>query len=312
MATIRYGNPYEVKILAKDLSSLKSLSTTFYLINAVATGASPGYGNAIAGSSTTTLLGNFKTAWEALILLVGSVKYQMVRYEMRAITGYGYQTPVMAIVALTASGTLITVQTAVPHGLTLFDTVQILGVTTPAGANGIQSITVTSPNTFTYPSGATGAWTGPGTAQKTTGQLGFTYVDAELLLSSQTGNLTGDTLPLYADVDVRRINPGVGKSFRSRFSIAPVAESLNDFGKLNAGAITTFAGALASFNTFFSNGGADATAGKSYSCAVSKKLGTLQPNPFTTSTPFVQIVSSYLAHANLGTQMQRKVKLTGS
>lgn len=314
MAQIRYRVPYQVDVDAYDLTSSKKIGNTLYLASGVQTAPEPSYNSPImGGGSTATLLASFKTRWEVLVNGVLSTKYQLRGYTMRAITGYGYNTPQRVINGLVVNATTITIQTSVPHGFTPTSVIRIQGVTIPAAANGTFTPTILNPTQFTIPVTTTGIWSNDGTAQIVFGRMGFLYSDKEELASSATGGVSGDALPIYCDVDVRRLNAGVGKSFRSRFAASPIGEADNDFGKLNSTAIVTWAAALLAFNVGMSNGGTDSGGSEvSYNQAVSRKIASQQPLPFTGAPGIWSFfVSSMVAHVRLGSQNQRKPRLSG-
>jgi len=310
---IRYLVPYQVDIVAKDLSTNKRIGNTLYYITNPQSVAPPAYGANIAGpSDTATLLASIEAAWTTLVLAVLSDKYAAVTMTMQAIVGYGYGTPFQAVSALVVGGTSTTIQTSSPHGLASGDFVRITGVTGTTGVNGTWPVLVLNSSQFTIPYNTAGVWTGGGSVQAARGRQNFIYADKETLVSAAVGGLSGDALPIFADVDVRRLNAGVGKSFRSRIAMAPVAESQNDFGKLTTGAMTTWTTALAAFNVGLVNGGSDATSGYSYNSVVSRLQASMQPSPFTYSSGWSFYCTSMAQHANLGSQNNRKPKLAGT
>lgn len=314
MPNIRYLVPYQIDVLAKDVTTGKRIGNTFYYSTGLQTTTPPAYGAFIlGGGSTTTLLANFATKWEVLIDDVLSAKYLMAQYTMRAILGYGYGTPTRAINALVQTGTDTTIQTATPHGLTAGQFVRVSGVTTPANVNGTWGVVITSTTQFKISPFGSGVWSSDGTFQLAEGVLNFQYDDQEVLPSAAVGGVAGDALPIFCDVDVRRLNPGVGKSFRSRFAMSIVAESDNDFGKLTAAAMTRWSADLVTFLAAPENGGTDATSKFSHSSAVSKLKASMEGTPFSVSADsWRKYVTGYAPHARLGSQNNRKPRLAGT
>jgi len=313
MASIRYLVPYQVDILANDSTTGNRIGNTLYYICNPQTTSPPAYGAAIAGSgSTTTLLTSIDTAWTALVLATLSNTYVGVEMTMQAIIGYGYSTPFLSISALIVGPTLTTIQTSTPHGLSAGDFVSINGVTGTTGVNGTWNVGVLNLFQFTISYNTAGTWTGGGSVQLVQGRQNFLYADKEVKTTTAIGGVSGDALPMFVDVDVRRINPGVGKSFRSRIAMCPVPESQTAFGALDGTAMTTWTTALAAFNVGLDNGGSDTTSKFSYCSVVSRKLASSFPSPFTFSTGWTQYCSLLAQHANLGSQNNRKPKLAGT
>jgi len=312
MAAIRNQVLYEVRIFGYDITTNKTIDGKQYLKNAIPTAATA-YGAAIPGSgSTTTLLGNFKTAYEAMLTVLASTKLQLQRYEMRAIMGYDYPSQAYPINALVVSPLSVQISSATPHGRITGDLVQIASVTTPAAVNGIWSIGVLDPYTFEITLTTTGPWSGGGQFQWAHGLPAFTYADLETLLSTATGGVALDALPINTNYSIRRHNLGVGKSFRSRFSISPIPESVNDFGKIKTTEKAAIVTALDTFNGSFANGGSEvAASGLSFLTVFSKKLAKLQPSPFTSSADYSLAVTTLEVHDRFGTQQQRKPKVSG-
>jgi len=307
MAAIRNQVLYEVRIFGYDLTTNKTIDGKQYLKNAIPTAATA-YGAAIPGSgSTTTLLGNFGTAYEAMILVLASTKLQLQRYEMRAVMGYDYPTQAFPINALVVSPLSVQVSSATPHGRITGDLVQISGVTTPAAVNGIWSVARLDNYQLELTLTTTGAWAGGGQFQHVSGQPTLRYEDLELLSTVAAGGVGGDALPIFSNFSVLRHNLGIGKSWRSRFSLAPVPESTNDFGKIVAGSMAGVQAAIDGLLAPILNGGSDVPgSGQMYLTAFSKKLAREQPTPFTSSHQFSLAVTSLELHQRLGSQLQRK------
>lgn len=312
MAAIRNQVVYEVRIFGYDITSNKTIDGKQYLKNALPTAATP-FGDPIPGAgSTTTLLANFATEYEAMLLVLASTKLQLQRYEMRAILGYDYPSVLLPINALVINATTVTISSANPHGRVTGDLVQIAGVATPAAVNGIWSIVVLDAFTFQIPIITTGPWSGGGSFQWAHGLPTFTYADLETLLTVAIGGIAGDALPINTNYSIRRHNLGTGKSFRSRFSISPIPETVNDFGKIKSTEKAAIVTALNAFNTSMVNGGSEgAASGLSYLTVFSKKLAKLQVSPFVSSHLYSLAVTTLEVHDRFGTQQQRKPAVSG-
>lgn len=309
---IRYNIPYQIDAIAKDLTSGRRTGTTHYLRNNQFTGSPPAFGQAIPGSDTATLLASFKTNFENVFPTLMSLKWSMQTYTMRAIVGYGYTTPFVPISGATFGGVTAQFLTPFPHNLVNNGMVSISGIGTPTGVNGTYQVTVLSSTVFQVNTTVTGFYGGGGSVQRVSGGLGLQYRDNEFLTSSAVGLVTGDAMPLFVDVDVQRINPGTGKSWRSRFAMSPIGESDCINGGLTSTAITAWSTQLAALNINMSNGGSDATGGESSFRAFSKLQASLVPSPFSSSATFLNVVSSFHAHSALGSQNNRKPRLTGT
>lgn len=312
MAAIRNQVLYEVRIVGYDLTSNKTIDGRQYLKNAIPTAATP-YGDPIPGAgSTTTLLANFATEYEAMLTVLASTKLQLVRYEMRAMMGYDFPSVIYPINALVVSPTSVQISSANPHGRISGDLVRIAGVTTPAAVNGIWSIAVLDPYTFELTLTTTGPWSGGGSFQWAHGLPAFTYADLEMLLTVATGGIAGDALPINTNYSILRHNLGVGKSWRSRFSVSPIPEAVNDFGKIKSTEKAAIVTALNTFNAGMLNGGSEVTtSGLSFLSVLSKKLAKLQPSPFSSSHLYSLAVTTLEVHDRFGTQQQRKPAVGG-
>ncbi len=313
MGVIRYAVPYEIRVIAKDLSSGRRTGCRQYLESAIQSDTTaPAYGAAIAGAgSTTTLLASFKTKWDAFVALM-SVNYQMELLEMRAITGKQYASPMVGIALIGTNPTDTFYTTSSPHGFSNGQSVFVQGVTTPAGANGLKmGITRISATEFSAPGPNVGAYTGAGIVQRAIGQQQWIYEDKETLIDTTIGAITGDAVALFADASIVRANTGVGKSFRSRFSLAPIAESDVVDGIFTSGRQTAWNTALALLVSGYVNGGSDSTGGFSVPVAVSQKLAFLQTSPFASSFSWAKQITTMRLHPNMGSQVKRKVKVLG-
>lgn len=316
---IRYAVPYEVRILAHDLTTARRVSTKLYFQTQSNSGGPIPYGDVIPGTGdTTTLLTNFKALWDTFIGTTMSVKYVMDQLEMYEIDGYAYGTPYSTVINMAVTLTATYFTTASPHGFTTGDSVVVGGVTTPAAANGLwTNIVVDSPTQWHAAPTITGftGFVGPGYNQKVFGQQGFDYESKTVLTDTTPGTIAGDAVALFADASIQCINNGVGKSWRQRISLAPIAESQVADGSFTAGAITTWTTALLTlYNGFLSmqNGGSNAGSKFMQPVRVSKKKALTLPTPFTTYVPWVKLQSSFSLHAYMGSQVKRKPKKLGS
>jgi hypothetical protein len=309
---IRYGVPYKVVLAAQDVGSGKKISNTLYYYCGIQSVAPPAYGQPIAGASNVqTFANNVGSLWITAIMARMNANYQLLSSYASALIGKRYGTPSIPILALIA-GSPATIATAAPHGLVTGQVVSIGGVTLPAGANGLWTITVTTPTQFTLNGSVLGiGWTGDGYVQVATGQLEFLTTDLDGVTFSPTfGSIVGDALPLYATSSVRRINGGIGRHFRSRFSLSPMSEIDN----LDGGFTTTQKGlmvtALTAMMATVQNGGSDATSKFMGLIVVSKRLAFALPSPFSQSLSWTAIVTSMVQQRNLGSLVKRKPRLT--
>jgi hypothetical protein len=139
------------------------------------------------------------------------------------------------------------------------------------------------------------------------------YSDKETLSDTTIGGITLDSMPLFADASIVRANAGIGKSFRSRFSLAPIAETDVVDGTFSTSRQTAWNAALATFNDLFANGGSDTPAGSgvSHACAVSQKVAFQGVSPFVTSDGWTFAVQNYRLHPYMGSQTKRKPRRLG-
>lgn len=141
------------------------------------------------------------------------------------------------------------------------------------------------------------------------GSQSLRYADLETLASNAVGGIAGDALPLFNSASIARNNAGIGRHFRSRFSLSPMSEGSNiDGGWVNAFRAATVI-SLTGFNTTYANGGTDATSGLSRCVAFSRELALIQADPFTASVPFSQDIVDYTMQRNAGSVLRRKPKL---
>jgi hypothetical protein len=188
----------------------------------------------------------------------------------------------------------------------------VQGVTSPPAANAVWTITVLTPDSFSL-NGSNSAllWSGDGQYQLATGAYQFFYADKVVQISATFGGIAGDALPLFSTASVRRLNNGIGKSFRSRVSMGPMSESDSLDGGLLPARITAINAAFNTFNGFYSNGGTDPGAGLSAQCAISKKIASTLPLVFLSETPWSQGGVTFSVQRNLGSLVRRKPRLTG-
>jgi len=312
MANVQYRVPYQIAVRAHDLGSGKSIVNLFYARCNVQTGTPPAYGAAIAGGgSTATTLANFVTLFAGLRALLNE-NYETIAYVMRPVLGKKYSTVSRGIAGLTSS-LLIRVSTGTPHGLLTGDIVFIYGVTTPAGANGQWVVTVISPTSFDLVGSTPGAvWSGDGYWQLASGINDLLFGDSTEVTSADPGGTSGDALPLIATASVRRINAGVGRHFRSRFSLSPWSESDQVNGRFTTAQLAVIQAALATFAAAASwqNGGTDASSKFMEHIAFSQQIALGLASPFTSADAFTRTVNSMSAQPNLGSLVRRKPRLT--
>jgi hypothetical protein len=312
MAAIRYKVPYEVSVQARDLGSGKPVTNILFYRTQIQGVAPPAYGGAIAGSGdTATLLANIRTNWVGSIIPRLNANYKVQQYVMRAILGKRFSTPAVPIAAL-VPGAPTTVTTSVAHGLVSGQQINVFGVTTPAGVNGIWTITVTSPTTLSLNGSViVGVWSGDGQLQLVAGAVEFLYADKSTLTPvADVGLVVGDALPLFATASIRRFNAGIGRNFRSRFSLSPMSEVDALDGGFTGAQKALMVIALAAMNVTIANGGTDPGSSFSIQCVVSKKVAFGQPTPFPDNQPWSFAVSSFAQQPNCGSLVRRKPKLT--
>lgn len=313
MAVIRYLVPYQLDVIARDLTSNKPIQNTFYLKTGIQSVSPPSYGAPIAGGGNqNTLLASFVANWEANIMPLLSVKYVTPTYRIRAILGKQYASPVLPIAGL-VPGNPVSVSTSGPHNLSTGNTVFLAGVGTPGTVNGNWVITVLSPTTFTLDgSNIAGSWSNNGIVQMVTGRLQFLYDDLAETNTGAVGGIAGDALPSFCSVDVRRINSYTGRHFRSRWGMGIIGEADQLNGTLTGAAITALVAALGptTFNAGYPNGGTDSGgSGDSRHYVVSRAVALSQASPFTVSNTFSAPVDQFIFRARLGSQVSRKGRL---
>jgi hypothetical protein len=311
MASIRNLVPYEISVQATDLGSGKPVTNLFYMRSGADLGGVSPYDFPVLGpSSTATMLAAFKVLWEATVMTVLNANYKMKQYVMRAILGKRYGTPLIPISGM-VTGTPVSISTAAPHGLSTGSQVSIQGVFTPAAVDANWTITVTTPTSFTLNGSAIlGAWSGDGTVQLVSGKLEWLYADKETLVSAVVGSVAGDALPLFATASVRRLNSGIGRRFRSRFSLSPMSESDSVDGGFTVGRIAAINAAGVAFLVPILNGGTDADSKLMHHLACSKTTAFGLATPFTQSNTWTARVSAMTVQQNCGSLTRRKPRLT--
>jgi len=299
--------PYEVTFKAHDLASGKPISNARYVRSGDAGG---GYGALISGSDVTTfltaMLGQWTTTPNPMVDNL-STKYEMVSVVAQAIVGHGYPTPVLACGATLSAGSF-SLSTPTPHGLTVGQYVLVSGFSSPTTLNQSWRIdNVVDPFTIVILGTITGPVAGTGFLQRAYGRHRFNYVDRVEILDSTTGVVTGDALPLFADFSMRRLNTGTGRNWKSRLSVAIVAEDDQSNGRIANARITALnlTGATMGTSAWTTGGSQDM---RDY--AVSKQIAFSQPNPYTEADTWTRPVTGYVVRDNLGSFVKRKPKLT--
>ena len=312
MSAIRYRVPYQFVIVASDAATGKRITNTLYFRCGVQSASPPAYGAVIAGSGdTATVAATMLARLHGSITPLLNENYQEVEYDMTAIVGKRYTTPLTPILALVSSLTTI-VTTSGPHGLASGAVVNVIGVTVPSAANGLWTITVVSPTSFSLNgSGTFASWSGDGSYQLPGLKSEFLLADLTVQLASDTGGIVDDALPLYCTGSVRRRSAGVGRNFRSRLSFSPISESDSLDGGLVAGTLSAWATALSGlFSTGVNNGGSDAGSQLMMPAIVSKTIALGLPTPFTQSDTWCQDVTAWNIQPNTGSLIRRKPRLT--
>lgn len=310
VAQIKYQVTYEVTVRAVDLGSSKPISNQQYFRCGAQVGSPPAYGGDIAGSSDNfTFLTNYVALWVANINLNLNHNYQLQNFVSQAIMGKRYSSPLYPIASL-AVGTPVTVTTAAPHGMVSGQTVILAGITTPALLNGTFVITVTGPYSFSLNgSSFSGPWSGDGSVQLVQGSLEFLYADKQTIFNSNVGSVAGDALPLFVTASIRRSNSGIGRHYRSRFSLSPMSEADQLDGKWTTAKATAMSTALGNLMGPVNNGGSDSGSHFMYPQAISKRVAFMQSSPYTFNG-FAQNVTGMNMAPNCGSLVRRKPKQT--
>lgn len=316
---ITYRSLYQVVIGAQDLKSGKRLTNLLYYRSGVATGTPPDFDSDIPGSSTTAFLAAFSTLFTAQILPQLSVNYKQISMLIRKVVGWKYSSPEQSIIgaAPLLTGTAFTVSGALPQTTPYFGSIAgAIGVIPGVWpGNGIWTISPTGTNTFTTTANTSAnVWGAGGTVQKVGGSESWQFGAQDQLLVSGVGGITGEALPLFSDVSMRRIGSDSGRRWQGRNSWAPIAEADQLNGKLQATAYTNWNASAAAMVVGVSNGG---TTGDNrdlmFLYNVSFKTALQQATPFTTITQvqnFTSPVANAFVQPNMGSFTKRKPRLT--
>jgi hypothetical protein len=267
-------------------------------------------------SDIQTFLESFRTAFEAAILAVMSVNYETLKYVAESLIGT--ETPgaknIFLSVNVRADKTQIT--TVANHGLQSGNVITISDVVAPPGVNGDWVVTVTGANSFDIPyaNAALPAWDATGFYSRKISQPVWSIGDrGELLPIDHLGLITGDAMTLFDTVSARRLNPGVGRSFRSRLSFSPLGESQNVDGKLTSGGLTAWTSALNDMGTTnLANGGDVDFSSNMAPMAVSLKQATILGPVPTQSATWCKRLTNIVPQPNLGSLTRRKPRLTAA
>ena len=312
MAAIRYRVPYQLAVKAHDVASGKTVSNILYYRSGIQGAAPPAYGEPIAGASSgATLLAAVKARFEANIVPLLNANYELDEYQMAAMAGKRYSTPLNPILALVSSLNAIIV-TAGPHGLATGAFVNVVGVTIPADVNGIWPITTIDPTSFSLDGTVPFVlWSGDGAYQLPGASSELLLADMVTATSAAVGGVVGEALPLYVTASVRRLNGGIGRNFRSRLSFSPMSEDDNLDGGWEVATKTAWAAALSTmFATGVDNGGSDAGSKLSAGAVVSKRIAMGLPTPFVQSASWCQDITGWSLQRNAGSLTRRKPRLT--
>lgn len=305
MALVLNYVPYELKVNAKDLASGKKISNSVYYRSA---DAGTGYGTPITGTSDAVGVAAFIAGvWTFFLTPLLNVNYQLTSVVSRAIIGRQYPTPMISITGVSYTLTATRIITALAHGLTTGQSVLIQGVSSPTTLNAAwTNITVITPTEIEISHAPSSPWAGGGTVQQVAGVQEFLYSNKLEVIDTTAGSITGDMMPIFSTLSVRRLNTGVGKNWRQRISVSCLNESQQVNGRLTTAALTAFTTACAGLDASVSIGGGQ----QWYSVAVSKLLAFGQTSPFTSSTPWTQPVTDFAPQPNLGSMTRRKPRLT--
>jgi hypothetical protein len=225
--------------------------------------------------------------------------------------GMAFNTVTKGIAAL-FPGTPTVIATGVPHGLTTGQVINIVGVTTPFGINGVWVVTVLSPTTLSLNGSSTLAgWSLDGVWQLATGRKDFYYEDTvtDNSQAGQVGHVVGDAMPLFTGASIRRHSSGIGRYYKSRISLAPLSESDNLDGKIEPLRVAALDAAAAVSGGPVNNGGSDAGSGVMNAIVVSPGLARGVASPFVSSDPFCSEVTLWECRPNFGSMIRRKPKL---
>lgn len=310
MSLLKNLVPYEVRISALNISSGHSISNVLYYRDTTDHGG--GYAADIAGSDDAVFEASVFSMWTGL---AGSPavwlnnQYQMTGIRVRSIIGWGYPTPLHTITAVASGLTDTHVVTASPHSLSVGDVIRIFGVTTPNNLNGnwvVASVPSTTEITVTVVTA--GPYSGVGQLQLNSGTPDIVYGSNLEVTHSFVGGVAGDQIPLFATISMRRLNAGIGKSYRSRLSLSPLSETDQNNGRLTVAALAQWV-TVGGVMTAPQSGGGAASMDP---IAFSKLLALASPSPFTQADSFTQEVTSHAPRTNLGSLIKRKPRLTSA
>jgi len=304
MAEVKNMVPYEWRVNARDLPSGKPVTNILYTKTADLGG---GYATPIAASSHATLADEIWQRWNTWIVPQLSEQYEVSGYISRAIIGRRWPTPMIPIVGISPLLTATRISTGVPHGMSTGNSVEISGATGSPTVNGVHaSITVITATAFDIAVTGAAASPGPGQVQRASGVIEFVYDDKQEVVVTATGAITGESLPVYCTISLRRLNVGVGRNFRSRISLSPLGESQQANGGFTPAALALIQTAGSNLVTVFDIGGGNTAK----PVAVSKQLAFAEPPVFLSSSAWSKDVTAYVARPNLGSLTRRKPKLT--
>lgn len=317
MATpVGYRALYQVTAKGVDTKSGKPVTNIYYYRSGPATGAPPAFDSPISGSSLDTFLTSFDGVYGPLVELL-SVNYIQTADVCRQVTGWKYGSPQNNIIGVTSTltGTAFTVAGTLPKTTPFFG--NIAGMTGAAAASGIWTISPTSLNTFTTTANIVGdPWVSGGTVQEVGTSEAFTYGVLATKAVTNAGVISGEALPLFADVSGRRVGSTAGRNWQGRNSYAPIGESQQLNGKLTTTALANWNLSLPDLMGPLSNGG---TTGDDrdnmYLYNASFKQALTRSTPFNTIGHidwFTSLVSSVFAQPNMGSLTKRKPRLTAT
>lgn len=320
MALVRYRVPYAITTHGRDTKSGKPVTNIFYYRCNVDTPAALGYGEPIAGSSTTTMLTNFLARFTAggggagaTTVDILSVNYALAQISCRAIIGRRYTETVFALTAVSPGLGDSVLVTPVANGFAVGQSVSIQGTTAPSGLNGTHVITqIDSPQQFRIAFSFVGSWTGDGNVQLAAGDQELYYDDNDLVTDTITGDISGEALPLTNSASVRRINSGTGRNWISRVSMAPIAESSQLNGKFTTAYNTLADTWIAQMKLVVLNAATTNERNKMFLVVVSQMIALSKPTPFGESDSWCRDTTNLVLQPNLGTMNSRKPRLTAS
>ncbi len=118
------------------------------------------------------------------------------------------------------------------------------------------------------------------------------------------GAVTGDRLPNFNAVVIRKNTFARGRSYRGSTHYAPIAESQTTLDNLNAGAITLWGNVVLAWNALLAPAGFVTPDGSTWGMIVlSPTLSNLTSNPIAASGSFVK---DFTLNNRIGTMKRRK------